>query len=389
MTAGAVRRPDVTVIGAGVIGLAVAVQLRRAGTSEVLVVDRAPTAGSGSTARANGGVRAQFTTAVNVRFSRFTIGELTRLDVVTAGLVGLHRIGYLFLAGTEEGSAMLRDAHRLQRGLGVDVDLISAEQAQALAPMLDTRGVRTATFCADDGVVDPNGVVAALLAECRRLEVTLLFDAEVLALERRRSRTLVTTAAGTLETDRVVNAAGPFAREVAALAGVDLPVTPRRRNLVCTEPVDTGGGTMPMCVDLDTGLLVRREGGGGLLVAWSDPNEPPGFDTRFDESFLERVAERAGKRFPFLALAGINARKCWAGLYPETADHHAIIDTNSGAPWFVQCAGFGGHGIMHSLAAGQAVAELVERGRCDTFDLRPLALGRFEGAVQVVERAVL
>ena len=145
---------------------------------------------------------------------------------------------------------------------------------------------------------------------------------------------------------------------------------------------------MPMCVDMDTGVLVRCEGA-GVLIAYSDPASPVTFETSFEPEYLEAIAARLGNRFPALCDAQIDPRKCWAGLYPETADHHAIIDAPDESPWFIQCAGFGGHGIMHSLAAGRAVAELVTEGRCTTFDLAPLRLGRFAGHDLTVETAVL
>ena len=143
-----------------------------------------------------------------------------------------------------------------------------------------------------------------------------------------------------------------------------------------------------MCVDSDTGVLTRREGG-GFLIGYSDAHDPPSFDTTFDPVFLDAIAERIGNRFSFLANLPINARKCWAGLYPETPDHHAIIDAPAQAPRFIQCAGFGGHGIMHSLAAGQAVTELIRDGHCKTFDLHPLRLTRFTETGGAVETAVL
>ena len=187
----------------------------------------------------------------------------------------------------------------------------------------------------------------------------------------------------------VVNAAGPTAGEVASLAGVELPVEPYRRNLACTQPVAGYPDPTPMCVDLDTGVLIRREGGGGFLIGYSNPDDPPTTDTSFDPRFLEAVANRVGHRFPFLRSIPIDERKCWAGLYPETPDHHAVVDPAPGAEGFIQCAGFGGHGIMHSLAAGRAVAELVRDGACRTFDLRPLRLSRFQEGDLTVEAAVL
>ncbi len=381
-------RCHVAVVGAGAVGLSAALELRRLGVPDVLVIDGSNLPGRGSSSRANGGVRAQFTTAVNVEFSRFTIAALADLDRDGGGLVGLRRVGYLLMTGTAEGAVALRRACDLQRSLGLAVEWLDAAGVGRIAPYVRTAGLRGATFCATDGVVDPGGVVSALWHEGLRSGVRCLFGSAVSAIDARRRPVRIHAGAEVVVADHVVNAAGPSAREVAALAGVDLPVHPVRRNLACTEPVAGLPEHIPMCVDLDTGVLVRREGA-GCILAYSDPSDPPSTDTSFDPAFLEAVAARVGNRFPFLEAVPIDAHKCWAGLYPETADHHAIVDAPAATPWFVQCAGFGGHGIMHSLAAGRAVAELVRDGACTTFDLTPLRLARFTEGRLTVETAVL
>jgi sarcosine oxidase subunit beta len=382
------RHARVVVVGGGAAGLAVALQLRREGVDDVVVVDRNASAGMGSTSRANGGVRAQFTTAVNIAFSQFTIQRLRELHEQTGGLVGFKPVGYLFLTGTDAGEIALRRAWELQRSLGLDVQWLSATEVIAKAPFVKVDGLAAATFCASDGLIDPHGVVSALWTEARRLDATFLFDTDVIDLAGDADGATVTTTMGDIHADFVVNAAGPFARDLALKAGVDLPVTPRRRNLACTEPVSGLPAAIPMCVDADTGVLIRREGA-GFIIGFSDPNDLPSLETTFDPDFLDAIAARVGNRFPFLEDVPISPRKCWAGLYPETADHHAIVDIAEQAPWFIQCAGFGGHGIMHSLAAGQAVTELITQGRCTTFDLRPLRLSRFAEPGAVVETAVL
>jgi sarcosine oxidase subunit beta len=387
LAANDVRRARVVVVGAGAIGLAVALQLRRAGVDGVVVVDRHASVGMGSTSRANGGVRAQFTTAVNIAFSQFTIEKLRQLHETASAQVGFRAVGYLFLTGTDAGEIALRRSWELQRSLGVDVRWLSAREVIDIAPFVKVDGLAAATFCADDGVIDPHGVASALWMACRRLEATFLLDAEVLEVAA-GSPALVRTSSGDIETEFVVNAAGPFARELAATAGVDLPVITRRRNLACTEAVSGIPATIPMCVDNDTGVLIRREGA-GILIGFSDPADPPSMDTTFDPAFLDAVAARIGNRFPFLEDVPISHRKCWAGLYPETPDHHAVIDAVPAAPWFIQCVGFGGHGIMHSFAAGQAVTELITDGRCTSFDIRPLRLSRFAEPGATIETAVL
>jgi sarcosine oxidase subunit beta len=379
---------DVAVIGGGVIGLSVARELGRAGVGGVVVVEREPAVGQGSSARANGGVRAQFTTAVNVAFSRFSIGELEGLDRAT-GLLGFRQTGYLLLTGTPQGERALRAALALQRALGVAVEWLTPAKVRDLAPYLRLDGLRGASFHARDGFLDPHGVVTAMRLEAERLGARIVTGAEVVGIRRAGDALELTTPGRRLRAGHVVNAAGPAAARVAALLGVDLPVTPVRRNLAFVRDPAGPGPLMPMCVDLDTGVLVRKEASGGYVVAWSDPDDPPSEDTTLDPAFLEALGQRVGHRFPFLEELPVDPRQCWAGLYPETPDHHAIVGAPAAAPAFVQCAGFGGHGVMHAPAAGRAVAELITLGRCDTFDLRPLRPGRFAEGDLVVETAVL
>ena len=264
------RRARVVVVGAGAAGLAVALQLRRAAVDDVVVIDRNASAGMGSTSRANGGVRAQFTTAVNIAFSQFTIEQLRELHEQTGGLVGFKPVGYLFLTGTDAGEIALRRAWELQRSLGLDVQWLSATEVIEMAPFVRVDGLAAATFCAGDGLIDPHGVVSALWTEARRLDATFLFDTDVLDLAGDADGATVRTSGGDIHADFVVNAAGPFARDLAWKAGVDLPITPRRRNLACTEPVSGLPAAIPMCVDADTGVLIRREGA-GFLIGFSDP----------------------------------------------------------------------------------------------------------------------
>ncbi|MBV9099900.1 MAG: FAD-binding oxidoreductase [Candidatus Dormibacteraeota bacterium] len=378
---------DVVVIGAGVIGLAVAYELRRAGVRDVVVFEAQPAPGMGSTARANGGVRAQFATAANIAFSQFTIEQLAGLDERSGGRVGLRRIGYLFLAG-ESTAAQLQSNVSLQQDMGVAVRMLPASAVLELAPFVRIAGLLAASFCPDDGVIDPHGVAAALCDAGRELGVRYRTSTRVTALEQTRAGARVHTDSGAVDASWVVNAAGPAAAQVASLAGLELEVHPHRHNLVVTEPVPGIMPSTPMCVDMDTGLHVRGEAG-GALIGCPDPARTPTTDTTFDPLYLELLATRVGNRFPLLDVASINMRKCWAGLYPETPDHAAIIGTFNSAPWFIQCCGFGGHGIMHSLAAGRAVSELARHGTCATFDLSPLRPARFQEGATAAETAVL
>ena len=379
---------DVAVVGGGVIGLSVARELRLAGVDRVVVLEREASVGQGSSSRANGGVRAQFTTRANIEFSAFSIAELERLDA--GGLLGFHQTGYLLLCGTEAAERGLAAAFALQRSMGLEVRWLTPAEALELVPFLRPDGLRAATFHARDGFLDPHGVVAVLRAEAERLAARILTGTEVTGIEPAPGGALDLRAGHrTLRAAVVVNAAGPAAGRVAALCGIDLPVAPVRRNLAYVREPGGPGELIPMCVDLDTGVLVRREAGGGFVVAWSDPQDRPSWDTGVDPRFLEQLAVRVGNRFPLLEELPLDQRQVWAGLYPETPDHHAIIGPDPGLPALVHCAGFGGHGVMHAPAAGRAVAELVATGSCRTFDLHPLRPSRFAEGDLVVETAVL
>ena len=380
---------DAVVIGAGVIGLTVARELRRAGIDRVVVLEREPAVGQGSSSRANGGVRAQFSTRVNVEFSRYSIADLERLHKEHAGLPAFLQIGYLLLTGESQAVAQLREAMELQRSLGVETRWMEPGEILKAVPLLRPDGLRGGTFHERDGFLDPHGVVQAVLSEARTLGVHIRTGASVTHIESSSGNGfLVRLATGDeLRSGWVVNAAGADARDVASLLGTDIPVEPVRRNLAfVAEPAP--GPPIPMCVDLDTGVLVRREVSGGFVVAYSDPTDPPSRDVTVDPKFVEDLAERVGNRFPFLESLPIDLRKCWAGLYPETPDHHAIVGEAPEVPGLIHCVGFGGHGIMHSPAAGKAVAELVTLGTCTSFDLHPLRPSRFADGSLLVETAV-
>lgn len=383
------ERVVVAVVGGGAVGLSVARALAAAGVEQTTVLEREPALGQGSTARANGGVRAQFTTPINIAFSMYSIGEFERLRRDHDELLSFHQVGYLFVTATEDGEAQLRAARDLQRSLGVDTELVTPEEIGRRAPLVRLDGLRGGTFHARDGFLDPHGTVQALRAECPPERVTIRTGVEVTGLRQRTGSIEIATTAGDLEAGWVVDAAGPHAAAVAAMLGVDLPVEPVRRNLAFLRIPHEPPGLIPMCIDVDTGVLVRREVGGGYVIAYSNPADPPGWDTSLDPRFLEDLGRLIGNRFPTLRDVPIDPRQCWAGLYPETPDHHAVVGPAEEAERFILCAGFGGHGLMHAPAAGKAVAELITEGACSTFDLRPLRPSRFREGDLVVESAVL
>lgn len=379
------ERADVTIVGGGIIGLACAAELRRAGVDAVVVLE-AEGFGSGSSSRANGGVRAQFTTAVNIAFSLHSIGEFERLAAAYPETFTFHQAGYLILTGDPSKVEPLERVVELQRSLGVATEWVKPERVAELAPVVDTSELAAATFHARDGFLDPWSAVGAMKQWARAEGADLRSGWDVTGIERAASGYRVEGHGSTIQSSSVVVATGVDAAMTASWLGADVPIYPVRRNLayIHEEP----SPLIPMCVDLDSSVLVRREPSGGYVVCYSDPDDPPGRDTSLDPKFLDDVAARIGRRFPTLEGMPIDPKQCWAGLYPETPDHHAIVGALPGAPGAFICGGFGGHGIMHSPAAGRAIAELVTTGRCETFDIHPLRPQRFAEGDLVQETAV-
>jgi sarcosine oxidase subunit beta len=370
------------VIGGGVLGVACAAELaaRRIATT---VLEAAPSIGQGSSSRANGGVRAQFATAANIAFSVFSIERYEWIERRT-GLLSFHQTGYLLMTGTPEGEQALRTAAELQRSLGAGTEWLAPDEVTQRHPILRAEGLRGATFHARDGFLDPAGAVAALGREAIEGGATIRTDADVVAIERAGEGFIVTLATRErLEADVVVNAAGVDARAVARLVGGDVPVEPIRRNLAHILEPSAAGGLTPMLVDTDTGVLARREPAGGWIAAYSNPADPPGRDTTVDPRFFDDLVERLPNRFPFLLDLPIDPARCWAGLYPESPDHQAILGSDPDVEGLFHAVGFGGHGIMHAPAAGRAIGELVADGH-SSFDLRAFRPERFvEGDVSV------
>lgn len=381
------ERADVAIIGAGVVGTSVAFQLARLGGTRVVLLEKEELPGTGSTAKANGGIRAQFTTDVNVAMSLASMDILDALADEIGDPPMYRKAGYLFLTGDPKRLRAMEEAAAFQRARGVAVELLDAAGVRARAPYAEGP-IAGGTFGARDGFIDPGGLANFFLREASRSGVRTLYGAGVTAIRRAGSGFGLETGAGTVEAGAVVIAAGPWTGRVASLAGLDVPVEPVRRHIFVSGPCAHLPPVIPMTIDADSGVLVRREGN-RVAIAWSNADEPAGFNAAFDPDFFLRFAAPLEARFPSIAAAGLDMRMSWSGLYEVTPDHHAVVGPAPGVPGLYVASGFSGHGVMHAPAAGRAVAELVLRGRSDTVDVGPLALDRFRRGALIHETMVL
>jgi sarcosine oxidase subunit beta len=270
--------------------------------------------------------------------------------------------------------------------LGVPARRVDAAGAKELCPFVRTDDVIFATFCAKDGYADPSSLLNGYAARAREGGATFVEDAPVTGVACDNGHvTGVRTPRGDVATRTIVDAAGPWGGEVSRLAGVELPIVPLRRHIFVTDPVPGIDRDFPLTIEFASGLYAHRESG-GVLLGMADPNERPGFDTSVNWEFLPTVVERALSRFP--ALEKANVRTGWAGLYEDTPDKHPILGFVDEVPGFVCAAGFSGHGVMHAPATGEAIAELITKGRT-TLDISELSPARFKTGQLVREHNVI
>ncbi len=347
----------IVVAGSGAIGASVAYHLALLGADDVVVAERGELCG-GSTARALGGVRQQFSTAAEVVLARESIAFLAEL-----GPRFFRQVGYLFVATTEAGLAALEERRVLQNELGVPVERVDPSRIAGLA----TGDVLGATCCWADGLADPPAVAREVLRRARELGVEV------------RER----TPAEELDADLLVVAAGPWSAELAARAGVELPVRPLCRQLLATSPLEELPDDLPMVIEEETGFHFRRRGE-RIVLAMHDPEPRWTFEAAVDESVYADWLARLARRYPPAAAATI--ADAWAGLYDMTPDAHPIVGPVADGVYAV--CGFSGHGFMQSPAVGRAVAEEIVHGQA-SLDLRPYRLERFEQGAVFPERVVL
>jgi sarcosine oxidase subunit beta len=346
----------IVVAGSGSVGACIAYHLALLGARDVVLAERAEIA-SGSTGKAMGGVRQQFSSAAEVRLAQESIAFFEEL-----GASWFQQVGYLFLATTEAGLAELEERRELQAALGVPVERVDPVDPR-IVPGLATNDVLGGVFCATDGVADPPALTREVVRRAAALGVEVL--------ER--------TDARELERDMLVIAAGASSGDF----GVDLPVRPLARQLLETESLDGLPNHLPMIVEAESGFHFRRRDD-CLRIAMADMPPRWGFAETVDESVFADRLERLAHRYP--PAAGTSIARAWAGVYDMTPDAHPIIGP-VGDGLYAAC-GFSGHGFMQSPAVGRAVAEELLRGE-SSLDLTPYRLERFRGETVFPEKLVL
>ena len=370
---------DVVIVGGGVIGASVAWHLAVRGCTRVLVLDAAPGPGQGSTGKATGGFRVQFGSEPNVRLSLLAREKLLRFADEVGVDSGYRPCGYLFLTEREETLAALLEAQAMQRSLGVnDARRVTVDEALGINPAIAAEGLVGGVYCPSDGFIRPLEMLRGYTEAARRMGVRFEYGAAVRGIRVRDGRVVgVQTDTGEVGASAVVNAAGAWAGKLAAMAGVDIPVTPLRRQVAITEPFAKLPECMPLTIFVEAEFHLRVRDGRVLLL-WSDqPNTADPFDATFDDAWLPEVTARAHRWIPSLREVKVDRAACVAGLYEMSPDRHVLLGPAPGVENLLLANGSSGHGVMHSPALGQLVAEMILDGSASSMDVHPLRPSRF------------
>jgi sarcosine oxidase, subunit beta len=380
---------EVAIIGGGIVGSSIAYHLIEAGCRNVLVIERETAQGKGSTGKSMGGVRAQFSTTVNIQMSLYSIPFYASFEDRLGYPCDYRPQGYLFCATRDKHLAYLHANQEKQIALGLkNVRMMSVDEIRHMFTQLRADDIVGGSFCSSDGFVDPYSAMIGFTTWATERNAKLWKNTTVTAITRSHGTFEIETTRGTVSAKCIVNAAGAWATNIAQMVDVKLPVEPLRRMLVPTEPFDQFPRSAPMIIDMSNGFHFRPEAR-GFLLAWNDPDETPGYKTDFEPSFIEKILTRAADRVPVFEHLAVNPKRAWAGLYEMTPDHHPILGELLAVPGFFCANGFSGHGVMHAPATGKILADLILHGTTDLIDARLLDLARFAEGRTIHETAVL
>jgi sarcosine oxidase subunit beta len=375
------KTADVVIIGGGIVGLSIAYYLALKRAGRIILIEKGQL-GEGSTSRCVGGIRTQFSTEINIRFSLESLKTFDQFEEEFGVAPEFKRVGYLFLATTEGETEIFKQNIGLQKKFNIPVELLSPLQIAAHWPYLRTDDILGGTFCSWDGYAGPNEVLTGFANGAKRRGVKIYEGVEVTGISLSKGKIRAVIAKDKeISTPMVVNAGGPYAALIGEMVGIRIPVKPLRRQIFITAPFHLTDRSIPLTIDFHRGSYFRQEGDGLLLSGPLDLEA--GFNLNIDYEAMAEASENAMHRVPVLEKAHI--ARGWAGLYEISPDHHAILGKVSEVEGFILANGFSGHGFQHSPAVGKVIAELIVGGEATTIDISPLSIERFERGESICE----
>jgi sarcosine oxidase subunit beta len=368
------KTAEIVIIGGGVMGASTAYHLAKHGAKNVVLLEKEPFFGHGSTSRSAGGFRYQFGTEVNIQLSIESIRMLEKLEDETGQPALMRRCGYLFLLSNQADVEAFKKNVALQHSLGVMTEWLSSSEAQAKAAPCVFPDVLAGTFYGPEGVADPGSVVTGYMNAAHRLGVNTLTEVQVTGIAQEGGHVCaVETNRGRIATRTIISTTGAWSSQIGNMVGLEIPIEPVRRQWLTTTPMPEIPPSFPLVIDFTSGLYYRREGL-GLLTGMSNHDEPAAINQTVDREWELVHLEKAMQHLPALEHAGIASRS--AGMYEITPDAHPIIGATPVGGFYI-LGGFSGHGFQHGAISGKLMSEIVLDGRAHTVDVSMLGLNRF------------
>jgi glycine/D-amino acid oxidase-like deaminating enzyme len=379
---------EVVIVGGGIQGASTAYHLARRGLTDVVLLEK-ETLASGCSGRTGGVIRQHYSTPLVVEIARQARDFFSRFDEEVGGHSGFIRNGLVLMVGEKDREALLANT-ALGARCGVPTRLITAQEARALVPGLNTEDGAAFAFEEDAGYGDGYGTTVAFAARARDLGVEVMQQTPATAITVERGKVEgVLTSRGAIACGTVVNAAGPWADRLARMVGVDLPLKLEliEEGIIKAPPGESYPVDTPSVYDFVNGLSYRPEGQGQVMAEgnsyYKGPLDPDGYPTQPSDAYIEDVAQRLARSMPRLGAGTV--RGGWAGLLEGTPDFHPVLGPVPGVAGFLMCCGFSGHGFKEAPVTGRLIAELILDGRA-SLDVAPLSIERFRAGALLRSR---
>ncbi|MEN3008276.1 FAD-binding oxidoreductase [Pseudothermotoga sp.] len=363
----------VAIVGAGIVGSSIAYHLAKFGESDVVVFEKGYIS-SGSTGRCAGGIRQQWSSPNNVLLAMRSVKLFEKMSEETGVDIEYKQGGYLVLSYDESEAKQFEENVKMQRALGLNVELLSPQQVKRRFEYVNVNGVLLATFCQTDGHANPHLANFAYARSARKLGVTILTHTTVLSIEVETSWFILHTDRGKFKAKIVVNAAGDYSGQVAAMVGLNLPVESYRHQILVTEPVKNF--VDPMLISFSGNFYVRQTKHGQFIMGQGDKDERAGLNYNVTFKFEKDLALKMCRLLPFMRKLRIVRH--WSGHYNMSPDAQPILGESLQLANFYYAVGFSGHGFMLAPAVGEALAEKILFGRTKHVDISSLNVDRFE-----------
>uniref|UniRef100_A0A7C4RW37 FAD-binding oxidoreductase n=1 Tax=Fervidobacterium thailandense TaxID=1008305 RepID=A0A7C4RW37_9BACT len=376
---------SVCIIGGGITGTALAYFLAKFGENSVSVFEKSYLS-SGSTGRCAGGIRQQWSTRSNVRLAMRSVKLFERYKEDVGMDIEYYQGGYLILSYDELEAQQFEQNVKMQREEGLEVEILSPKQVKKRFPYVNTDGLVVATFCQTDGHANPHKAVIGYALAAQKMGVDIYTHTQVLGVDVQNGSVVgVETTKGYVRCNIVVNATGPWSREVGLMAGVELPTESYRHQILVTEPLEN---FFPMmAISFSGNFYMRQTMHGQFIMGQGDKNEKPGINYNVTFRFERELAEKMVRVFPFLK--NLRVIRHWSGMYNMSPDAQPIIGQSKIVKGYFYAVGYSGHGFMVAPAVAEALAEQIVFGKTLHTDISYLDVERFSGKVIERERNVV